>query len=351
MRTSLLCACGGVRRLPGAVALACVAAALGCTSDYVSVAEPSAGSDVFAAAVLNHHAIALATTAPWNTIQLTVTPINPQGEAIAGLPSPTFSLSDTGSVTITPDGLLTGVVPATGVMVIATLRAGNVMHMDTAYVTITDTPVPPVLTTFALDVPPGDSTKTAVVDMFGAPGVKQVVPAATDAGGVPIDGLPVFYTTSDHTVATVDPVTGVVTAIRTGTVKIRAVTTAYGVTMHDSLELTITPPLLAIVSAVSRTPVNSTTPVLAFDPGTLTVGVGASVFFINSSVDQAIDVVFDDPTSAAESPVFPTGSGNIVPFTADPVFGPMAAARAFFVPGTYHYHSTLYDTQGTIIVQ
>ena len=105
------------------------------------------------------------------------------------------------------------------------------------------------------------------------------------------------------------------------------------------------------MTAVSRTPVNSTTPVLAFDPGTLTVGVGASVFFFNNSVDQAIDVVFDDPTNVGESPLFPSGTGNIAPFTADPVFGPMAAARAFFVPGTYTYHSALYDTQGKIIVQ
>ena len=190
------------------------------------------------------------------------------------------------------------------------------------------------------------NTSSARLVLLVASGARRY---ATDSSGTAIDFLPAYFSSSDPTVATVDPVMGFVTGLRPGTVKIRASTMAYGVRLRDSLELTITDPIIGAVNAVERTPVGSTTPVLVFDPQTLTVGVGATVFFETTST-LTTDVVFDDPTNVTESPLFPSGVGNIPPFHADP--GSLAgAARAFFTPGTYTYHSTLYDTHGTIIVQ
>ena len=333
------------------LAAASVVLALGCGNDYPTVARPSGDGKLFASLVLDHHAIALAATAPDNTIQLTATAVNAKGAPLAGSASPTFSLSDTGSVTITPDGMLTAKSPASGVMVIASLTDGNLTHKDTAYVNVNDVAPPPVLTTFSIQPLEGDSAKTSALDAFGLFGLKQIFPLSVDAGGVQIDGLPVFFSSADPTVASVDPVTGVVTGVRPGTVLIRASTTAYGVTMSDSVVFTITPPLIGLVAANPRTPVGSTTTVLEWAPGTIEVSAGGHVLFVTQSTDQDIDVVFDDPDAATESFLIPSGGGNIPPFRAVPDGGGAFVARMFLTPGSYDFHSTTFNTHGTIIVR
>lgn len=338
------------RRSASVVRVTTLVLALGCGTDYVTTPPPVGSGDLFAALVLDHHAIALSTSAPHNTIQLTASAINAQGQPLPGAGQATFSLSDTGSISITPDGMLTATAPATGVMVIATLSNRNLTHKDTAYVNVIDVAVPPVLASFSIQPLPGDSAKTAALDVFGLFGLKQILPQEADAGGTPIDGLPVFFSTADPTVATVDPVTGIVTGVRPGTVKIRANTTAFGVTMSDSLVLTITPPLIGLVAALPFTPAGSTTTSIRWEPGTIEVSAGATVLFFIQTPNRPIDVVFDDPADVAESPLAPSGSGDIAPFEAPDENGRFMA-RAFPVPGSFNYHSTTFDTHGTIIVR
>lgn len=330
---------------------AAIVLALGCGTDYVTIPKPTGSGRLFASLVLDHHAIALTTTAPYNTIQLIATAINAQDQPLDGVGSATFSLSDTGSVTITPSGMLTATAPATGVQVIATLTDGNLTHKDTAYVNVNDVAAPPVLTTFSVQPLPDDSAKTAALDGFGVFGPKQILPQEADAGGTPIDGLPVFFSSADPTVATVDPVSGLVIGVRPGTVKIRASTTAYGVSMSDSVVFTITPPLIGLVVANPIIPVGSTTPSMQWSPGTIEVSAAGQVLFVTESTTQDIDVVFDDPTNVTESSLAPSGAGNIPPFRALPDNGGAFMARAFPLPGTYTYHSTTFDTHGTIIVR
>jgi hypothetical protein len=324
--------------------------ALGCGTDYVTTPAPTGSGDLFASLVLDHHAIALSTSAPFNTIQLTATAINAQGQPLAGAGHATYSLSDTGSVSITPDGVLTATSPAAGVLVIATLSDRNLTHKDTAYVNVNDLAAPPVLASFSIQPLEGDSAKTAALDAFGLFGLKQILPQEADAGGAPVDGLPVFFSTADPTVATIDPVSGTVTGMRPGTVKIRATTTAYGVTMSDSLVFTITPPLIGLVAALPFTPAGSTTPELRWEPGTIEVSAGATVLFFTQTPNRDLDVVFDDPAKVAESPLAPSGSGDIPLFSAPDENG-IFFARAFPLAGSYNYHSTTFDTHGTIIVR
>lgn len=325
--------------------------ALGCGTDYVNIPAPTGTGRLFASLVLDHHAIALSLTGPTNTIQLKAIAINGQGTPLDDAGQPTFSLSDTGSVTITPDGVLTATAPATGVQVIATLTDGNLTHKDTAYVNVNDVTPPPALASFSIQPLEGDSAKTSALDAFGLFGVKQIFPQEADAGGAPIDGLPVFFSTADPTTATVDPVSGNVTGIRPGTVKIRATTTAYGVTMSDSLIYTITPPLIGLVAANPANPAGSTTQVLQWAPGTIEISAGGTVLFVTESTTQDIDVVFDDPDAATESFLAPSGGGNIPPFHAEPDQGGAFFARMFLVPGSYDYHSTTFNTHGTIVVR
>ena len=142
---------------------------LGCGTDYVTTPPPTGSGDLFASLVLDHHAIALSTTAPNNTIQLTANAINAQGQPLPGAGQATFSLSDTGSVSITSDGMLTAKSPATGVLVVATLSNRNLTHKDTAYVNVNDVATPPILANFSIQPSQGDSAKTAALDQFGLP--------------------------------------------------------------------------------------------------------------------------------------------------------------------------------------
>jgi hypothetical protein len=45
------------------------------------------------------------------------------------------------------------------------------------------------------------------------------------------------------------------------------------------------------------------------------------------------------------------GGGNIPTWSHDPVYGFDGRVRQFRAQGTYHYHSVLNGTAGTIIVQ
>jgi hypothetical protein len=329
----------------------CIAFALACGTDYVAIAGSPGNDRLFASLAFDHHAVALSVTGPASTIKLTAVAINALGTPLAGAGQPTFSLSDTGSVTITPDGVLTATAPATGVQVIATLTDGNLTHKDTAYVNVNDVATPPVLANFSIQPLEGDSVKTSALDLFGLFGLKQILPQESDAGGTPIDGLPVFFSTADPTVASVDPVTGIVTGVRPGTVKIRASLTAYGVSMSDSVTFTITPPLIGLVAANPATPVGNTTPVLQWAPGSIEISAGGTVLFTTQSTTQDIDVVFDDPDAATESFLAPSGGGNIAPFHAEPDQGGAFFARSFPTPGSYDYHSTTFNTHGTIVVR
>ena len=166
---ALACALGGTgprRRRRAVAALLGIVGVLGCGTDYVASAGPADPSQLLASVVLDHHAIVLSTTAPWNTIQLTTTPMSGAGAPLAGLPAATYSLSDSGSVAVSADGTVSALAPASGVLVIASVSAGNSTRKDTAYVTVVDTPTPPVLATFSIQPLPGDSAKMPAADVF-----------------------------------------------------------------------------------------------------------------------------------------------------------------------------------------
>lgn len=329
-------------------------AALGCGAEAVSAPRLVDPDNLVWSLVLDHHAVALSSVAPWDTISFTATPVNAAGEPLEGRARPTFTVSDNGSVVITPDGFLTALDTTTGVLVIATLTDSGVTVADTAYVNVTAAPSRPA--TFSIQPGPGDDATVPAPDLFGITGRKAVVARVADSAGVAVSGLPVHFTTSEHTIATVKSGSsemGMVSAIRPGQVVIRASTTAYGVTLSDSLTLTVTNPQLAFVMTIEHTPVESTTPVLAFDPPTMYVAPGATVLFANASFSMPIDVVFDDPTNVLASPLVPSGEGNIPAFKSDSANPGTTVfiGRAFPVPGSYTYHSTLFDTHGTIVVE
>lgn len=314
---------------------------LGCGGDDATAPRPTTdGSRLYWALTLDHRAITLSSTAPYDTLRLAATPRNAAGQALPVVGAVTFTSSDLATVRVDPDGLLHAVAPGTGVTVIAVLQEGNVTHQDTAVVNVTANPNPPVLSGLSMHPVPPDSAKRAAG--IGAFAFYYLWPTrATDENGEPIPDLAMLCTSSDTGVVMVDPTCGgFVLTRRPGHVQLVANATAYGVTKADTLLFTVGQPLQATVWLQSR-----------LGLGEDTVGTGGIVQWQNKT-GRAADVTFDDPTNVMEDPGCQCGAGNIPPFgSADP--NDMAAnvhSRLFPVPGTYRYHSAATGGDGVIVV-
>jgi len=340
-----------MRTLLRTIGLSSLAAmAFGCGGD----ATGPAARPVYWALVMNYHAVALTTHAPWNSVQLHATAVAPDGTPIAGAGAVTYQAIDS-TLAVTADGHVTARAATTASLIVATLTIDNVTHVDTTVITTANTPAtPPKLAFLSVQTAdPTDSTKMAA----GGNPTKDMTTIATDSGGVigsPFD-IPFWYTSSDPTIATIDRRSGQITGLRPGQITITVESNVYGILRRDSIRFTIADPLQVEFEMVKRVPVGDTTPFLAFDPGTLTAGVGANVTFVNISGLMG-DVVFDDSTAALESQVFPTGSGNIEPFQADltdfiSTILTGQKQRLFLTAGTYTFHSRLYGTTGKLIIK
>jgi plastocyanin len=108
--------------------------------------------------------------------------------------------------------------------------------------------------------------------------------------------------------------------------------------------------------------------VAEFPPNPAVISVGGDVQW-NNRTSVPVDVTFDDSahvfqddSRCAAVQYFPLdwqpylieswcGGGNIPTWSREPVHGFDARVRQFRAPGTYHYHSVLNGTVGTIIVQ
>jgi hypothetical protein len=156
-----------------------------------------------------------------------------------------------------------------------------------------------------------------------------------------------------------------------GKVTFYATAWAYGVEKRDSLPYTMTIARNVVISIESKTPVGSLTPILYFAPQTIVIGTGGVVTWDGSVnfLTDSIDVVFDNPAAVDSAapyndpePYFPyTGRGNIPAIyfdqsaidneDYDTYYRKIRAARSFPVAGTYHYHSEIYGSTGTVIVK
>lgn len=338
----------------------CIAAALvlvvsGCAVD-AGVAPPPRVNDphVYWALTLDHHAVTMSTVAPYDTIRLTATPRTADGTPIDTLPAPTFTSLDLERAEVSADGLVHVIETGNSIPVVATLVVGNLRHSDTAFINVTDVTTPPVLDTFSIHPVPPDSAKTGAE--------KLIVPLATTADGTPITGLSVYYTVSDPTTATIDRALGQLAPVRAGQVTVIASATAYGVTKADTVTYKIGNPLAGILNITAQKNASGQT-INGFKPNELLLGPGAAVLVVNLT-GVATDVTFDDPTNVVPDSAYcvppyttiaPTlcGGGNVEAFakdTTDPYGITALRWRRFPVPGTYHYHSTIFGTTGTIVV-
>jgi len=349
---------------------------------------------------LNHHAITLALTAPYDTLQLVATPRNPTGAPLADSGTTTFTSSDSSSVQVTATGVLIAKKPEAGVTITASRTIGNLTLRDSAAVNVNNVSTIPRVMTLTLQPSQGDSLNHSISDTFWLTYQFQLYATVLDANGDSIPNVAVAITVPDTTVLNYKSKLNITLVHQPGHTMAYAEATVYGVTRTDSAQIIIGWPLSSTVSVYPLTPKGHTTPIGYFDPGDITVGTGAIVAWENWLTGQPIDVVFDNPAQAmsvdSAAFIFPNfqnnidltyhpttcigclstpqliipqeGGGNIPAFVQDSVcigdtFSDadgyecengqpywIGHARQFPTVGTYPYHSALYGTTGVITV-
>src|SRR5581483_1370022 len=148
-----------------------------------------------------------------------------------------FTTSDTNRVKVDANGVLTAKAVTSAnspVRIIATLTAGRgpVTNTDTAFVVVTPDVRP--IETFSIRPP-----RTA----FGVGYDTILAVRATNAAGEPVTGIRIAYSSSAPRVASIDA-TGLMMPMTMGKATIRANVMNYGVEHKDSVELTITEPVV-----------------------------------------------------------------------------------------------------------
>lgn len=333
-------------------ALLLAIAAAGCGGDPpVTPAPVQDPTTLYWQLTLNVRAAMLSTVAPHDTVRIVATPRTISGTPIPGLGQPTYKSLDMDRAYVDSTGLVHVIGVGDQVMVVASLEENNIFHADTLVLNITDDAAPPTLATFTIHPDVGDSAKVAAASNV------QLIPRAADPGGTPINDVPVYFTSSDPGVATIDRATGFLLPNRPGNVTIYATTNVYGVERSDTLPYTIGHPITIAMQIVSQTNAGGQV-VNVFSPSNVELGPGAIVLFGNDTAFPT-DVTFDDPTNVAEDyrdcPFLTSlcGTGNIDAWTKDPTDDSGLTglrARSFPVPGTYTFHSTIFGSTGTIVI-
>lgn len=368
---------------------------LGCQNDVTGGIIFTDPAHLYWQLTLNHHAITMALTPPYNTLRLVAMPQTATGAALIDSDRTTYAVSDT-NVSIDSTGLLTAVAPDVGVKIIASQTIGTVTHTDSAVVNINAIPTPvPVFTTFVLTPQPGDSARSAV-SWYDGPLFVYDSASLLDQDGQSIPNTQIFETSSDANILGMNGNFGtqycsagicLLQQIQPGHVIISAEATVYGVRKVTTLAYTVGWTLEQNVDVLPQSVAGHATPISYFRPGDDTVAAGAIIWWDSFLGVQPIDIVFDDSAAvqgvdsiAFDSLVSGGGfvlnsinstGGNIQAFHDDSGFvgpyngyltgpqgtlcfpyacAPVGRARRFPTPGTYRYHSALTEAVGVIHV-
>lgn len=372
---------------------------LGCSGDTALTLPTRSTAQAYWTLQLSQRAVNLALTEPYDTLQLTATPLDAAGMPLSGAGPVTFQGHDS-TVTVSATGVLTAhyVTPVT--QIIASLRVNGVTLTDTAFIKVTSTVPQYALANFSMQPASGDSAKRNID--FGADvsngtandpvggdktGISWPVTATNSNGTTicsPISGcsLLVAYSTSNPYVAYVQKynsgnsialyprLIGSFSFFAPGHVYLLAATWAYGVVRRDSVDFTVGLPL-NFVNTITSATVGGQPGVAFGTPPHMALGVGAVVQFWNQT-PTPVDVMFT-PTAGIDTVSYtdqlgnvnpPIGSSNIPAFGGDTTcdtltfieFGlPLQSCpvekwvllpqdysvRRFTKPGVYQYHSTV----------
>ncbi len=341
------------KRVAGAAMILCGTMLTACKPDVVG--PPSQDMDALLWSLkLNHHAVVLSLAAPYDTVQLIAIPRNVSDVELESPSTVTYTTTDT-TIRLNANGFVraSSVTPSAGARVVVKVNSGQVTLIDTAFIHVKSaTPPPSVPRTFFVARTDADSLKDAgssyipnPVDTLGSgwPQLKYSTP--TFIGRVvTMDGdtiaLPVYYSSSDNTVSTINRSTGVATLVRPGVVTFYATSYVYGTLVQDSVQFTVGLPLYTsfyVSDAVS------------YSTYSAKLGVGAVIDWQNAWSDSLpMDVIFENPAGVAGILYgdVVSASGNIIGLGLN-----KRTKRSFPTPGTYRYHiSTHPQMTGTIVI-
>lgn len=357
----------------------CSLVSLGCASDTTGPV-PVDSAHGYWQLMLNHHAITMALTPPYDTLQLTATLSTATGTLLNDSGVTTWTTSDT-SVQVSSTGLVTAIAQATEVTLTARHTIGTITNTDTAIINVNDTVSVPQFAALSLQ-PNTAPLDTVRRDLFGA---WIFTASALDPTGTLIPNVVFRVMSATPTVlSTFSPdyiqgSTGYYFKQRAGHARMVAEATVYGVRRVDTLPVTVGWWRNILVDVRPTVPAGNRTVVGVFAPQEDTVAAGGTVIWQNTLPGLPIDILFED--SAVPQPVdsasfldglavnsfalivHTEGGGNIPAFRADSVcqggLNPNGScglwlftvhARRFPVAGTYRYHSGLYGTSGVIHV-
>lgn len=271
------------------------------------------------------------------TLQLTATPRDAEGNALAGR-SVTWSTSDAARATVSSTGLVTGVAPGD-----VTITATSDGVPGTARITVRPKPVAAVI------VSPAQLSVTAGQ-------TRQLTVQVTDEQGNVLTGRPVTFSTDKPAVATVSAA-GVVTAVSVGTAKITATSEGKSgaadvtVTAVPVASVDVTPPQADLIVgqsvALTATARDAAGSPLPGRPAAWTSGAPSVATVSASGVVTAVGVgsaiifaTIEGRTGSATINVrqVPVGSVTVTPTTA-----------AIAVGGSVQLSATVRDASGTVL--
>jgi hypothetical protein len=315
-------------------------------------------TNVFWRLTLNHHAVTLSDSPPYDTLRLVAIPFDPFGNVIeTDAPVYFASVGNDTSVLVDESGLLhaTASNHGNGTWIRAKMTINGVTLSDSVRVLVTDVSSSQTLASLSVQPPPNDS----LIRGCGNSSI-TLTPELLDTSGVPFSQFHIFYSSEDSSIVRIDPLEGVITVScveEAKAVTLYAETTIYGVRKQDSVKFIAIPPTFAIVKVRQGTSLSDNKVRSQFIPGTLVVSQGAAVLwdFRSSDIIEPVAITFDHPemvhaVDTVISGILPTGNGgNIEPNSVDPI--PVTCdilcfimelqkrnrIRVFPVPGTYTY--------------
>jgi uncharacterized protein YjdB len=207
-------------------------------------------------------ALGASSIAAGTTTQATATARDSSGDLITGLPV-TWGTSDATVATVSSSGVVTGVATGT-----ATITAASSGVTGTASVTVSGS-APATVATVSVALG---------AQSVAAGSTTQATATARDAAGHVLTGRAVSWTTSNSSIATVDAVTGVVTAVNAGAVLVTAA--CEGQTGNATLVVTSAP-------ANPGNPGNPPPPPPPAAVSTVGVSVGTSTIVVGGSTQAS----------------------------------------------------------------
>ncbi|MHB2032730.1 MAG: Ig-like domain-containing protein [Gemmatimonadaceae bacterium] len=334
---------------------------------------------MFWSLALQHPAITLSMTPPYDTVRLVATALDANGHPASIKGTVSFASLQPKIVSVDSTGLVHALATGSDNQVTVTVTAGSLIHADTAIINVTAVASPSPMAHLSIHPAGGGDTVTVAMEPFGLFNHANLPVTAVDSNGNPVPAGFAYATWSlDSLVANPCDVGSTQFAAcagnfsygHPGMTRVVASAMVYGGVAADTIYVKVTPPVFIWEYVLNEAPKVGAPAIPSFYPQLTTVAPGATVLWVNASrwgaSGQPVDIVWDDSSNVAAPDStgilscqlfgFPSAGGpggNVAAFGDTTQSGPMpngCRARKFPTAGVYPYHSTLTGATGEVVV-